>query len=147
MRKGSFDRLIDELAVDAALAKSLSTEEDDERIAAAADDGEEQDDNLHPSDASTLKVLRQLAGAIKALNTQVVEMRADLDALRGGKPMTKALQARRGAARLAGEEFMAKALSAQAAGRITGVQVAIAEAYINAKQAPPREIVQAVLAN
>ena len=141
--RGSFDALLDEIG----LSKSLSTEEDDERISAAADDGEAQGDNLHPADASTLKVLRQLAGAIKALNTQLAETRADVDALKGGKPMTKALPARRGAARLAGEEFMAKALAAQAAGRITGTQVATAEAYINSNQAPPRDIVQAVFAS
>jgi hypothetical protein len=46
---------------------------------------------------------------------------------------------------LDGDAFMAKALSAQVAGRINGTQVAIAEAHINAGKQPPADIVRAVL--
>jgi hypothetical protein len=48
---------------------------------------------------------------------------------------------------MSGDEFMAKALVAQTAGRITGSQVAVAEAYLNAHKPPPADIVRAVMAD
>lgn len=48
---------------------------------------------------------------------------------------------------LSGEAFMAKALAAQAAGKITGRDVATAESFINMGQTPPADIVRAVLAD
>lgn len=47
---------------------------------------------------------------------------------------------------ITGEAFMAKALAAQAAGQITGREVATAESFINMGQTPPVEIVRAVMA-
>ena len=44
-----------------------------------------------------------------------------------------------------GEEFLVKCLDAQKTGRISGLEVSIAEAHINKGQQPPASIVQRVL--
>lgn len=46
---------------------------------------------------------------------------------------------------LSGEDFMLKALDAQKVGKLTGLQVSIAENHINMGQQPPVEIVRAVM--
>lgn len=47
---------------------------------------------------------------------------------------------------ISGEEFMAKAMGAQAAGRLTGREIAEAESHINMGLQPPAHIIRAVLA-
>lgn len=46
---------------------------------------------------------------------------------------------------ISGDAFLAKAMTAMAAGKITGRQLSVAEQYINAGQQPPKETIQAVL--
>lgn len=140
-----FDALIEELG----LAKSipLDTAEDDARIATAADEDDHQESDGEGDDATLVAVLRKLSGVVVAQGKAIRTLRAELDALkgRGGQPMEKSMP-RPGGARLDGEAFMAKAMAAQGAGRITGTQVAILEAHINVGKQPPADIVQAVLA-
>lgn len=135
-----FDKLLAEL--DLAKALPLDTAEDDRRIEAAADEGDDGDE-LHPSDAAILKVLRQMAAVVRAQGRAITALRAQLGAGGSGEPLKKALRLSNG--RLDGEEFMERALSAQRAGRITAVDVSVAEAHINAGMEPPNQLVLAVL--
>lgn len=139
MARSNFDALLEEIGVFKAMP--LDTDEDDDRIAAAAgEDDDEQDDDERL--VEVLRVMRKLVGVVTAQGVMITAMRAELDRrpVQGGgaKPLTKAHE-------LDGESFMAKALSAQAAGRISGVQVAIAEAHLNVKKQPPADIVRAVM--
>jgi len=61
-------------------------------------------------------------------------------------PATMAKSESQDAEGLTPNEFMAKALAAQAAGKITGSDVSRAESYLNKGQAIPAEIVNRVLA-
>jgi hypothetical protein len=87
----------------------------------------------------------QVAQVIAGLRADVDQLRSEVAQLKGargdGKPMNKAIRR----SRQVGDDFMAKALSAQTAGRINGTQVAIAESHINAGKAPPKDIIAAVL--
>jgi hypothetical protein len=142
--KSHFDELIDELT--RAKAVSIDTAEDDAQIAAAAgEDGAAED--THPTDAAIGRVLRQAVAAITQLRKDVTALQrkvAELEA-RGAVPMRKALHGGQGAKGVDRAEFLHRAMAAQAAGRINGTQVAVAEAHINAGKQPPREIAQAVL--
>jgi hypothetical protein len=136
----SYSNLIKELS----LRKSLDTAEDDAKIAEAA--GEDDGGEIHPDDAAVANMFRKVVDVVSALRRDVDAMRAEMGMPtgRGGKPMVKAMRLRN-QAQEAGREFMAKALIAQSAGRLTSLQVATAEACINAGKAPPREILAAVI--
>lgn len=139
------------------------------------DDGTEQDaidgtelikalmTRVETGEVSTKQVLTETVGAVVGLGAMVKSLQDQVAALAGSglrrkavisvveKPATaaetlaKSLAAEEGEG-LSGDDFMAKALSAQASGKITGHMVAIAEGYINNGQQPPAEIVRAVLA-
>lgn len=145
--RSSFDNLLDEIAAAGRFSKSISTEtdEDDERIAAAA--GEEGDRAGRTMDSPRTvalgKVLKQFGEVVLAQAAAIRKLKARLDALDqggAGKPLQKA------SSNVDGEEFLAKALAAQASGRLSGVQVAIAEAHVNSGRQPPADIVRAVMA-
>lgn len=141
---GRYEALLEELG----FAKSSSA--DDSRDDSPMDDDiEETDDGgeLHPNDQAVLKAFRRVVDVVSAQGRAIDAMRSELDALkRPGQPMEKALR-RAGEHGLDSEAFMAKALGAQSAGRITGVEVAIAEAHINAGKVPPGDLVRAVMAD
>jgi hypothetical protein len=139
---GSFDALLEEIGLVKAI--KIDTAEDDAKIAEAA--GEDDGGEIHPDDLAIANMFRKVIDVVSALRRDVDELRAEvgMPKARGGKPMAKAMLARSGA-RVAGEEFMAKALKAQSAGRLTSTQVAIAESHINAGKAPPRDIIAAVI--
>lgn len=141
MARSNFDALLEEIGVFKAMP--LDTDEDDDRIAAAAgEDVDEQDDDERL--VEVLRVMRKLVGVVTAQGVMITAMRAELDRrpVQGGgaKPLTKAHE-------VDGEEFLAKALAAQTAGRLTGADVATAEACINSGRQPPADIVRAVMAD
>lgn len=151
----SFDALLDALDLGLRLTKAVGTDASkaDALIARAAGEDVDGDGAPGSDEAHDGKILAILTGLVKLVKQQGAAIQAlqakqegggdapDAGAPAAGQPMTKA-QAPEG---LTGEQFMAKALSAQTAGRINGTQVAIAEAHINAKKVPPANIVQAVL--
>lgn len=116
---------------------------------------------IEKNESAVLKVLGEATKVITSQSSLIKSLRADVVALGdqgkgrramlsiAEKPAPKAedLQKSSASEGMSGEEFMAKALTAQAAGRINGAQIAIAEAYINNHKAPPADIVQAVLAD
>jgi hypothetical protein len=147
-KKSNFDALLEEIGV-LSKAVSLDTAKDDAKIADAAgeDDRDEAQDEMHPSDRAILKLFRQMSGVIQAQGRAIRDLQARVggrDQGRGapdfGKPLTKALD------RPEAQVFLAKALEAQRAGRLAGVRVAEAEAYLNAGKPLPLDLVQAVLA-
>lgn len=113
---------------------------------------------VEKSEAGVGALLREVTKVAVAQGEMIKSLRDDVaklaDAGKGRKavvsvaekPAPKAEELTKSdAGQISGEEFMAKALSAQTAGRLTSVQVATAEAYINAGQVPPRDIVAAVM--
>jgi|GEM_PF-6254463 len=136
---GRFSALIEELG----LAKSIADGDGDtSRDTSAVEDGDLDEDDDRDL-VAVLGILKKMYGVMVAQGGAIDAMRVELDSLKGAgaQPMTKG-QAPDG---LTSEAFMAKALSAQAAGRINGTKVAIAESYINAGKQPPADIVAAVL--
>jgi hypothetical protein len=138
----SYSALIAELGL--AKAINIDTAEDDAKIAEAA--GEDEGGEIHPDDAAIANMFRKVVDVVSALRRDVDEIRAELGVPkgRGGQPMTKAMRLRN-QAQMTGPEFMAKAMGAQTAGRLTSIQVATAEACINASKPPPRDIIAAVI--
>jgi len=108
-----------------------------------------RDEVISKALASVTSVLKQQAELIKSLRAEVA---------RGGmagrgrkavltvhdKPAAGTLQKSQPAG-VSAQEFLLKALDAQRAGRITGVDVAIAEAALNAGQQVPQHIAAKVL--
>lgn len=108
-----------------------------------------RDEVMSKALASVTSVLKQQAELIKSLRAEVA---------RGGmagrgrkavltvhdKPAAGTLQKSQPAG-VSAQEFLLKALDAQRAGRITGVDVAIAEAALNAGQQVPQHIAAKVL--
>jgi len=131
VNKSSFDLLLDDLA------KATSS------YAADDDDGASLEDESDPMDAAILKILRRMTATIVTQGRAIRALQARPAARDGGQPAPLAKALRRTG--LGAEEFMTKAMSAQAAGKITGRDVATAEQCINAGQQPPAEIVRAVV--
>ncbi|MGC1305196.1 MAG: hypothetical protein WA840_22740 [Caulobacteraceae bacterium] len=99
-------------------------------------------------ESKTIQGLGALAALVKSLQASVGKLSRSAPPRKSvitvvDKPAGATL--RPDGAGLSGDDFMAKALSAQLAGRITGRQVAIAEQYLNAGQTPPDALVRAVL--
>lgn len=146
----AFNQLLDELSAEyggrARVQKSAAS--DDLRKALAIGENGVGFD-VHPSDIAIAGLFRRVvdvvlvqAQQIRDLQKGQAELLAALEST-GGKPMNKSVVA---SARLAGNDFMAKAMEAQSSGWITGAQVAIAEAHLNVGKAPPEEILKAVMA-
>lgn len=91
------------------------------------------------------KLIKSLQGEVASLKDQGKGRKAVLTVAEKPAPKAEELKKSQEPEGLDGEQFMAKALSAQAAGRINGTQVAIAEAHINAGKQPPANIVKAVV--
>jgi hypothetical protein len=147
----AFDNLLEDLAAEygGRARVQKSTKSDDLRKALAiGEDGVDFD--VHPSDIAiaglfrrVVEVVLEQAHQIRDLRKGQTELLAALETA-GGKPMNKSDVS---GARITGDDFMAKALEAQTSGRITGTQVSIAEAYLNAGKAPPVDILAAVLSS
>lgn len=102
------------------------------------------------------KALSTVTALLKSQNEVIKSLRAEV--ARGGmagrgrkaaltvhdKPAVGTLQKSQPAG-LSGQEFLLKALDAQRAGRITGTEVAIAEAALNAGQQVPEHIARKVI--
>jgi hypothetical protein len=131
VRPPSFDLLISDLAKAMGPASS------------GADDRSGPEDELDPIDAAILKVMKQMADTMASQSQTIRALQVRLTALDGGRaaPLAKAL----GRTGFSGAEFMAKAVSAHAVGRITGHDVATAEQLINSGQQPSADIVRAVV--
>ena len=121
----------------------------DEMAAVARADGRiEADGEFRPSQKSLLTLLKRIVTATVQLAGETKALRAEVAALKAAgtpAPMRKALRLPSGRHQIDGDLFLAKAMTAQAAGRLTGAQVAVAEAHINNGKAPPAEIIEAVL--
>lgn len=111
-------------------------------------------------EAKTAEVLTAAMGVIKQQGAMLKSLSETVGALagqgRGRKAVVSIVEKPAGAAEalakshaseggVSGEEFMAKALACQAAGKLSGRDVATAESYINMNQAPPAAIVSIVL--
>ncbi|HXA39668.1 MAG TPA: hypothetical protein VNW53_11755 [Phenylobacterium sp.] len=149
--KSAFEALLDEICADypqiaKAMASTLDTAEDDQRIAEAGGEEAGGQRQLGPDHVAVLKMFNKVTKVITALSEQIEDLKDEVSSLKrdDAKPMTKAMR-QRGRVRELGDQFMAKAIVAQGAGRITASQVAVAEACINAGKVPPREIVVAVV--
>lgn len=94
-------------------------------------------------------LIKGQAVALKSLTDKYDEL---ANAGRGRKAVVtvvdkKPAEAKEEPAGVSSEDFMAKALTAQAGGKLTGIDVSRAEAYINRGMQPPAEIVRKVLGN
>ncbi|MFD3263202.1 hypothetical protein [Phenylobacterium ferrooxidans] len=115
-------------------------------------------DRIETNEASVLGVLRTVIDAFSTQGELVKSLQAEVGKLANTgvrrkaviaiteRPVTEELAKSDASDTMSGEQFMAKAIVAQAAGAINGTQVATAEAFINSNKAPPAEIVAAVLA-
>lgn len=109
-----------------------------------------QNEELAKSLVALTKVVKKQAQMIKSLR---MDLAAKAASGRGRKavltvhekPTAGRQMAKSQRAEISGEEFLLKAIDAQRNGRITGVEVAIAEAAINNGQKVPDHIVQKVL--
>jgi hypothetical protein len=114
---------------------------------------------IEETEKSTAEALTGAVSLVKELGTLVKSQGVELAALKSAgkgrkavvtvaeKPASTAetLAKSDEPAGLSGEEFMAKALTAQAEGKISGLDVSIAESHINGGKSPPANIVRAVL--
>jgi hypothetical protein len=147
--RSHFENLIDDLFAEHQVRRAKVTPRGDDPDNPGRKDNDEpegiagDDDEIHPSDVAILKAFRIVAKVLSAHKAEMSALRAEVTALKGGKPLQKAHQVLGG--RMSGEEFMAKALEAQTAGRINALQVSIAETHLNERKAPPADIVRAVL--
>lgn len=147
---------------DAGLAKSFKIKLDSGEEIDAVDGAElikSLVSRIEGNEAGVGKLLRDTVTAIGAQGELIKSLQAEIaklgEAGKGRKavvaiapkpgPTAEELAKANTAGEISGEEFMAKAMSAQAAGRISSVQVATAEAHINAGKAPPADILRAVL--
>lgn len=99
---------------------------------------------FHDSRDQILKSFRQTADVLQLAFRKIRALEAEVAAIKRGEPLNKALRTQ-SRFTMSGEEFLAKALEAQRAGRLTGAQVGAAEIAINAGRVPPASIVRAVL--
>jgi hypothetical protein len=144
MAGSNFDALLEELTLLNKADGPWDTSDDDERIARAAEEEEDQaKPRLTSSHLAVLNAFGQVQKVVIAQAKAIKDLTARVEALEGGgKPMQKALRA---GGKVDGQEFLAKSLAAQTAGRISATDVAIAETHINAGKQPPAYIVHAVL--
>lgn len=115
-------------------------------------------DRIEANEAATIgalttavQVIAAQGALVKSLQDKVGELSASGKGRKAvvaitERPVTEELKKSDTADTMSGEQFMAKAIVAQAAGAINGTQVATAEAFINSNKPPPAEIVAAVLA-
>lgn len=101
--------------------------------------------------AGVIGLLKGQAEMIKSLSEQVKKLggegrgRKAMVTISEKKDVTTPLAKSEAKDGLTGEQFMAKAMSAQKEGRINGFQVSLAEACLNKGQEIPADIVQRVL--
>jgi hypothetical protein len=91
------------------------------------------------------EMIKSLQGEVVALSNSGKGRKAVIAVTERPAPAAEDL-AKSTANQITADEFMAKAMIAQGTGAISGTQVAIAEAHLNSGQAPPKDIVQAVMA-
>jgi hypothetical protein len=146
----AFDQLLDELSTEySGRARGQKSPSVDglRKALAIGEDGMSFD--VHPSDVAIAGLFRRIVGVVLSQAQQIRDLQKGHELLAaleptGGKPMNKSVVV---TARQVGNDFMAKAMEAQSAGRISGAQVAIAEAHLNAGKAPPADILRAVVAD
>lgn len=115
-------------------------------------------DRLDANEATLTKALEMTVGLLKSQGAQIADLSAKLKAVSsegkgrkatlaimekapvGGADLTKSQPNGIGA-----EEFMVKALDAQRSGRLTGLEVSLAEANLNRGQPVPANIIAKVM--
>jgi hypothetical protein len=114
-------------------------------------------DRIEATEGTLAKALGQAVALIKSQGERLTAMDAKLKAIGGEgkgrkavltvveKPAASSTLAKSEPEGMKPEEFMAKALDAQKLGRITGLQVATAEACLNRGQQVPADIIANVL--
>ena len=107
-------------------------------------------DRVEKNETTVLGAFNAILPLVKSLSEQVGKLSASAQPRRAvltvaERPAAAAAPSAATPAGVSGEEFMAKAMAAQTAGRLNGHQVSMAEQYINAGQQPPADIVRAVL--
>lgn len=121
----------------------------------------EQGEQLAALKPSVVKVLGAQNALIKSLVGQVGDLHGKLNELSGQgrgrksvltiaeRPEQKAEEIRKSIEgdTMNGQEFLAKCDALFSAGKLTGIQISMAEACINAGQQPPKEVIQAVAAS
>lgn len=118
-------------------------------------------DRLEATETTMAKALETAIGLIKSQGEQLVALKGKVASLSSegkgrkavltvtskpsaaGETMAKSQQTEG----VTPEEFMAKALDAQKLGRLTGLEVSVAEAHLNRGQQVPAEIVRKVAAS
>lgn len=115
-------------------------------------------DRLEKAEGVMVKAMEGALGLIKSQGEMIKSLGDQFQKLRGegrGRKAVVTVSEKKDATTLAksesqadgltGEQFLAKALTAQKAGRITAADVAIAEGHLNRGMQPPAELVQRVL--
>lgn len=144
---------------DAPMAKSFQVTMPDGSVVEAQDGTalvKSLRDRLDATEQSMTKALEQASTLIKGQTDLIKSLQSQVQKLAGAGRGRKAVvsvaekPAPAGMAKsetpgISGEEFMAKAIGAMKAGRLTGMQVSIAEACLNRGQAVPADIIASVL--
>lgn len=102
------------------------------------------EDKLAKALTETLGVVKSQGAVIKSLQDTVAKMatagRGRKSAVVVHEPGTDLTKSQPAGSQMSGQEIMAKALSAQTAGRLTGIDVARVEGYLNQGAAVPADI-------
>jgi hypothetical protein len=91
------------------------------------------------------ELVKSLQGQVATLSASGKGRKAVLTITEKPAPKAEELKKSEGGEGMTGEEFMAKAMAAQVAGKITARHIAIADQYVGSGQQPPADIVRAVL--
>lgn len=152
----SFNSLLDELKVEyrgrARLSKS-GAYDDLKHSLAIGPDGVEPE--IHAADLAIAELLRGVIAVVVSQAHRIRHLEKAQERLMaaagtpGIGPLNKALagtQTNAAAFEANASAFLARAMAAQRAGRISGTDVAVAEAHLNAGKSPPAELLRAVMA-
>ena len=142
------------------MAKSFKVKLDDGTEVEATDGAElikSLTERLDAGEATMAKAMEQVLGLVKGQSAMIKSLSEQVTKLRGegrGRKAVVTLTERNSATEalnksepqtMKGEEFMAKAMSAFNAGKITGGDIALIEACTHRGEQPPAGLVQAVL--
>lgn len=149
----SFNSLLDELDVEyrgrARLSKSVYDAL--KTSLAVGEDGVENE--IHAADLAIAALFRNVIGVVVSQAHRIRHLEKAQERLMAGTPgigpMNKAhaadAQTNAAAFETNASAFLDRAMAAQRAGRISGTDVAVAEAHLNSGKSPPVDILRAVM--
>ncbi|MGR9108263.1 MAG: hypothetical protein ACU843_15185 [Gammaproteobacteria bacterium] len=116
-----------------------------DRVEALEGAAQTRDEGLQKALGSVVETIKHQHELIKSLSDQVQLLRGAGRGRRSVVTLAEPPEVLKKSETMDSEEFMAKALSAQRDGRVTSIEIASAEAYLNEGRQVPETIVRKVL--